>query len=61
MWKLSDKKKLILAVCTSAVGIVIAIPIAVGVLPVGLIVLPIILGIVTIGIAFLPLTRSMFY
>jgi hypothetical protein len=60
MIRLSDKKKLILGACTTAVGIAIAIPIGVGVLPMGLFAVPVVLGLVTIGLPFLPDKDSIF-
>jgi len=60
MGGLSDKKKMIISACTAAVGIAIAIPIGVGVLPLGVIAIPIILSVVTVGIPFLPEKDSIF-
>jgi len=60
MGGLTDKKKMIISACTAAVGIAIAIPIGVEVLPLGVIAIPIILGVVTVGIPFLPEKDSIF-
>ena len=49
----SDRTKIIIAGCTAAVGIAIAIPIGVGVLPVSVIAVPIVLAGIVFGIAFL--------
>jgi biotin transporter BioY len=55
MLRFSDRKKIIIAACTAAVGIAIAIPIGVGVLPVSVVAVPIVLAGIVLGIAFLPM------
>jgi|APCry1669192111_1035396.scaffolds.fasta_scaffold77882_1 hypothetical protein len=61
MIRLSDKRKLALILCTTAVGIAVTIPIGVGVLPIGLFAIPVVLLCITIGIAFLPVKDSIFH
>jgi hypothetical protein len=58
--RLSDKKKLILCGITTSVGIAIAIPIGVGVLPMAVFAVPAFLGVVTVCIPFLPRRDSIF-
>jgi len=60
MIHLSDKKKFMLVACTTTVGVAIAIPIGVGVLPMGLFVVPILFLIITLCIPFLPSKDSIF-
>lgn len=59
--RLSDKTKIILCVCTGAVGIAITIPIGLGVLPMGLFAVPVLLALVILGIPFLPRKDSIFH
>jgi hypothetical protein len=60
MIRLSDKKKLILCACTTAVGIAVAIPIGVGLLPMAVFAVPAVMGVITVCVPFLPRKDSIF-